>query len=137
MSLIVTPAELKQLRDTAEAMMWDTCTITRAGSRGDLDEGSLAYAPTTAATVYAGKCKVQRENVSIATETEAVGRDWPTQPLRVDLPIDGTDTVAVNDIVTLTVSTNDPALQGRQFTVVALPHKTFATARRLRCIEGV
>jgi len=54
----------------------------------------------------------------------------------VQLPIDAT-VYAVNDRVTVTAATLDPALVGRTFTVTSLTTKTHATMRRLICEEVI
>lgn len=121
-------------RAAAEARMVDSCTIKRKTGSG--------INPTTGAredtfsTVYSGKCEVQLRD-SLGVEATAGDRELIVVrfvlkiPMAATSPDGSTYQPAVSDIATLTASSLDPALLGRNFRVRELFHKTFATARRL------
>ncbi len=117
--------------------MVDTCTITREGEgRGPFNEDTLTYDPPPRVTIYLGRCEVQR-NSSAATDSDAAGGDWSSQPVVVKIPVVGSEDVGRGHVVHIDTAANDEALVGRDLTVEALAHKTWATARRLGCTEGV
>ena len=130
-------AALPELRAHAESLMLDSCVITRAGEgRGPWSDELRDYDPPTPVTVSEGRCEVQDRDVQ---EHQAIAgeADLDTQRWTVKLPVLKSVGIRPGDDVEITVATNDPDLQGRHFTVGALHHKTFATARRLPCIEVV
>lgn len=114
-------------RRMAESLMLDTCTITR--EQGTPDEVT-GVRPTV--TVYSGRCKVQTYEAQ-ERESEAGGATFTIQRYRVDVPV-GSFAPAVGDVVTITAAALDPNLTG-PFRVVALLHKTAATAYRLAVEE--
>jgi hypothetical protein len=122
----------------AEAQMLDSCTIIApVSSKGTWDETTMTYTGGTAgATVYSGKCKVQITPQSPA-QAETVGAMWPAQVIDVHLPVSGSEDVVQHCIVTIDSAVIDQALVGRQFTVDGQFYKSYPTARRLRCREGV
>jgi hypothetical protein len=87
-------------------------------------------------TVYSGKCQVQerdtQEQVALAGEA-----DIDKQRYTVKLPVAGSEDVRPDDDVEMVSVVHDPSLNGRHFTVSAMHHKTFATARRLPVVEVV
>lgn len=120
-------------RQAAEALMRDACTVTRPGpSTTDDLTGAVTSSPSTQ---YSGKCKVQQgaggRRMDVGEVTQVM------LGLRVDLPVVGSQTVAVGDVVTITAvgSTSDPALLNRTFRVKDLLLKSYSTARRLGCEE--
>jgi hypothetical protein len=113
-------------RAAAEKLMVDACTIDRPGVPAtDPTTGVVTPALTT---VYMGVCKVQGLDPQERTR-EAGGYIFTVQRYRVDVPV-GAYSPEVGDLVTITSSTLDPYLSG-PLRVVALLHKTFATAYRL------
>lgn len=115
-------------RRRAEALMVDTCTVTRAGS-GTTDDltGEVTSTPTT---VYAGRCKVQQA-AAMGQRVDAGEASTVLLRLEVHLPVAGSEDVRRGDLVTITASANDPALMGKTFRVHDQAAKSFATARRL------
>lgn len=117
-------------REAAARQMIDACTISRAGD-GDPN-------PVTGAVpdveVYAGRCKVQTFEAYEQTP-ESGGFDYTVQRYYVHVPVGGY-APAVGDVVTVVSSRLDPHLAGRQFRVVALLHKSLATAYRLAVTNG-
>jgi hypothetical protein len=115
--------------------MVDACTIARAGREPvtDPDTGVVTY--PTGPAFYTGPCLVQLPDVQ-ESDVQAGEREWTQQRARIDVPMSVTG-VRVDDVVTVTRSELDPDLVGRRYVVAGLMHKTFATARRLRCTEVV
>lgn len=121
-------------RAAAEAGMVDACTIRRrlddtdAAETGEVTKHYLSPDP------YTGKCRVQAAR-ALAQEREA-GEDFLLMlRLEVQLPVEQTAGLEVNDELTVTASVNDPDLVGRTFLVHDLFHKTEATSRRIQVTE--
>jgi hypothetical protein len=55
--------------------------------------------------------------------------------VEVQLPVVGSEGLAVGDEVTITAAVNDADLVGRVFVIHDLAHKSEATARRVQCTE--
>jgi hypothetical protein len=130
---------VKDGRALIEALMLETCTITREdpdAEPGEMDPVTGVYPEPARITVYAGKCRMQIKSVVASAKNSDGGeRNAIVQQSELQLPIAGTDGVAVNDVAELLTSVNDPALVGRVFTVTALHQKSQATARRLPVVE--
>lgn len=127
--------ELAIAREAAEAMMRSTCTITRDTGEKTWDEATGTYTPAPAATIYAGRCKVQDNSRSVS-EVDAGERRAAVNPLELHLPIDGSGGVRRKDLATINSNPDDEALVGAQFFVKASASGTTKTARRLP-IEAV
>lgn len=112
--------------------MVDSITFTRATGTTTFDEATGRETVGTT-TVYTGPCKVQRQRVAPATP-EAGERTVTVEQVEIHVPVETTE-VQVGDVGTITSAVFDPALVGRRFRVTGLFHKTYATARRLRCDE--
>lgn len=112
--------------------MQDACTIRRRN--GGATDPVTGYPTQPYTTLYAGKCRVQQQ-VAIARPRE-VGEDH-VLIVRFDLqlPVDGTEGLKVDDEVTITTAVNDADLTGRGFAILELAHKSEATARRVGIIE--
>lgn len=116
------------LRQEAESLMVDACTVSRkTGQTTNPSTGVVS--DTYADPFYSGRCKVQARDVE-PTTPEAGDRAYTVLRLTVHLPMSVTG-VEVGDRITVTSSTHDPDLVGRNFRVVAPFHKSFATARRV------
>lgn len=126
-------------RSAAEAGMTDTCTITRVDPDavvGDMDADTMQYPDVDRLTVYSGPCRVQVTSIIANSTSSNVGERVTTaQGSELQLPVDGTGDVSVNDVAEITASVNDSELVGRKFTVSARHEKSHATARRLRVTE--
>jgi hypothetical protein len=120
-------------RFLAEDLMRDEVTITRATGSASFDENTGRETAGTPTTVYTGPCRVQRRNVAEQTP-EAGERTVTVQDVELHVPVTATG-IDVGDLATINSAALDPELVGRRFRVVGLAHKTFATARRLRCEE--
>ena len=119
---------LERGRTQAEALMTDTCTITRV--TGSVFNDSDGTYTDTLDTVYAGKCRVQLRNMAVAALPLSGERQVVALQLEVSIPLTSV-APRVGDAVTVTVAPHDPALVGRVFRVREEMHKSQATARRL------
>ncbi|MCU1488288.1 MAG: hypothetical protein JWN67_5034 [Actinomycetia bacterium] len=113
--------------------MFDTCTITRHGARPSFNATTGVTTPAARTSVYSGRCKVQSRTL-VSSTSEVGGQLVGVQVLEVHVPI-SVDDVQVDDVVAITAAELDTALVGRSYRVTAVPAKSFATARRLRCEE--
>jgi hypothetical protein len=118
-------------RAAAEALMVDACTIQHR--TGQTTDGELGRVTPTYATVYTGKCKIQRAAAAVSP-TDVGQASLLVGQLEVHVPASVTGVVG-DDRVTITASVLDPALVGAVYTVRGIPEKTFLTARRLAVIE--
>jgi hypothetical protein len=117
---------LPELRRHAESRMLDTCTVRRVAGDAVDDEGRVT---PTYVTLYAGACRVQTGEAQ-ERNPEVAGSTATTQRYSVHIPV-GAYQPEVGDVVTIATATLDPYLPGRTFRVVALLHKSQATAYRL------
>lgn len=125
------------LREQAESMMFETCTVHRPGAPvTDPNTGAvtpsmtLIYGPDSPEE---GKCKVQ-QTIAQSSNPTAGGHSFTVQSTRWDTPVSA-GPFLVDDVVTMTSGTLDPQLIGRVFRVVELFHKSMATAQRTRVEE--
>lgn len=115
--------------------MVDACTIARGGADPVTDPETGVVTYPTGPAFYTGRCLVQLPDVQ-ESDVEAGEREWVQQRARIDVPMSVTG-IRIDDVVTVTRSVLDPDLVGRRYVVAGLMHKTYATARRLRCTEVV
>lgn len=113
--------------------MLDTCLIERPGP-AELDRLTGDLEPVSA-VVYVGKCRVQTYQPQEYTP-EVGGHTASVQRYFVHLPA-AAYAPAVGDVVLIESTALDPMLVGRRFRVVALLHKTAATAYRLAVTDQV
>ena len=121
---------LPELRQQAEALMVDWCTVERGGGSSSTfnpDTGSWDTAGA-GALVYEGRCQVRSQN---AAEVMAAEQEVGQHVYVVNLPWDTTG-VARGDRVTV-VESADPWLQDRTLTVTDVHGATNVTKRRLLC----
>jgi hypothetical protein len=131
-------------REAAVELMGDECTIVRLGEPST-DPDSVGEPPPSA-QLYPdpewpedhpwkhGPCKVQGLDPQ-ELNPEVGGAILTVQRYRVDIPVGGY-APAVGDVVALGVARFDPNLTGRKYRVVALLHKSYATAYRLAVEEA-
>lgn len=130
-------AELPSLRREAEAMMTATCLITKDGAgEPTFNTTTGQYDEPDRVTVYEGPCRIQvRGERSSGSDAEAGDRRVDTQQPELQLPVVGTEDVAVNQQAKILTNANDESLVDRVFTIDSRHEKTHATMRRLRVIE--
>jgi hypothetical protein len=120
-------------RNLAMSLMVDEIRFTEATGSLTFDEETGLETVGSPTVVYEGPCKIQRQRVS-PQNPEAGERTVTVEQVEIHLPIEASE-VQVGDVGTVTSAVFDPALLGRRFRVTGLFHKTWATARRLRCDE--
>lgn len=119
-------------RRAAEAKMLDTCTAGRPGEEETDGQGNVT---TPLTPLYAGRCLVQTYEAQESNPV-AGGATLTVQRYRVDVPV-GAFAPAIGDVITINTAAADPNLAGRVYRVVALLHKSQATAYRLGVRELV
>lgn len=120
-------------RVAAERNMLDTCTVKTVVSVTP-DPLSGQDVVVYSDPVYTGRCKVQTFEPQ-ERNPEAGGASLTVQRYAVHVPV-GAFVPGVGQVVTITTAALDPNLTGRAFRVVALLHKTAATAYRLSVEES-
>ena len=116
-------------RRASLATMIDTCIVERVTGETTDADGNVT---TTYVTVYAGPAKRQTYEAQ-ESSPEAGGATYTVQRYADHLPLDGwaAGGPRVGDVVTWTDCPLDPERVGTKDRVVALLHKTAATAYRL------
>lgn len=113
-------------RRKAESLMRDTALVTRIDPEGPVDP--LTGLPTRT-PVYEGKAKVQTYE-AYEQNPEAGAHSWTVQRYTLHVTV-GAFEPQIGDLIEITAARLDPLLTGRKFRVVALLHKSMATAYRL------
>jgi hypothetical protein len=111
-------------RRMAASRMFDVCMIHRPGSEPDPLTGEAV-----AERVWGGRCEVSTFEPQ-ESNPAAGGASMTVQRYRLKVPV-GSYRPQIGDVATITRASQDPNLHGRKFRVVALLHKTSATAYRL------
>lgn len=120
-------AQLLESRADAESLMLDTCTI---GILGDPVTDPVTDVVTTPLDpLFTGRAKVQTWEAQ-ESNPEAGGATMTVQRYAVHIPV-GSYAPEVGHVVEITAAALDPHLAGRRYRIVALLHKTMATAYRL------
>lgn len=119
---------LPELRRQAEARMLDTCVVRRV--TGESTDGDGNVTPTYSEPLYEGACRVQTYEPQESTADIGGASTVTTQRYSVHIPV-GSYAPQIGDVVTLDSAALDPQLAGRTYRVVALLHKSQATAYRL------
>lgn len=120
-------AAIQRGRVLAEALMLDACTIGDLGDPAtDPDTGVVT---TPIDPLYTGPAKVQTWEAQ-ESNPEAGGAVLTVQRYQVHIPV-GSYAPEIGHVVEITTAALDPNLSGRRYRVVALLHKTLATAYRL------
>jgi hypothetical protein len=121
------------LREQAESMMVDACTVRRSSGTVTNTDTGVVY--PNLSTVYAGKCKIQ-QTLAQSSNPVAGEHQYTVQNTRWDAPVSA-GPFFVGDVVTMDSSALDDQLVGRTFRVVETFHKSGATAQRTRVVEVV
>ena len=130
--MILSDADLADLRAIDEGEMTDTCRITGPGDgQGAWNPGTGSYDPPAPVTVYEGKCRLKAPQlVNPFTAADSV-ESWQVEESILSLPVVGSEAVAAGMTVEYLTAAYDQALVGRFFGVVGPHHESQATARRL------
>lgn len=137
-------AQLLESRGDAESLMLDACTIGDPGEPVTDPDTGMVTTPLTARYPdpawpdehpwKTGPCKIQGLDPQ-ELNPEAGGATLTVQRYRVDVPV-GAYVPAIGDVVEVGTARLDPNLVGRRYRVVALLHKSYATAYRLAVEEA-
>lgn len=126
---------LPELRDHAESLMRDTCTVHRPTDVLDPITGEATTVQVYPDPLWpeehryaAGPCKVQTYEGYERTP-EAGGHQFTVQRYRVDFPATAF-LPKPGDVVTIVTAATDPALVGKWYRVAAPFNKSLATANR-------
>lgn len=111
-------------RVEAEAIMYDSCVVSRPGEPFTDDDGIVT---TPIIEVYAGKCKVQT-TVAQAASPVAGGHAFTIENLQLHLPV--ATSLSTGDTATITSSLLDPTLVDLTFRLVELARGSQRTAAR-------
>lgn len=115
-------------RRAAEALMLDSCTITR--DTGELvTDYNTGQVTEQSETIYSGKCKVQSKDSATATP-DSGGHTYTVVSRQVHIPANAAD-VKDGDVVTITASVLNAFTVGKRYRVEGFTPDTFETAARL------
>lgn len=126
---VETATALVELRRQAESRMVDSCTVHRVLEGETVTDPVTGVDSPATEQVYAGRCRVQTYEPQ-ERNPELGGATATVQRYAAHVPV-GSFEPQVGHVVTITAAALDPHLVGRVFRVVALLHKTAATAYRL------
>lgn len=121
-------AALPELRSAAESMMTSACVITGPGEK--TWNNTTGTYDNPAVTIYTGPCRIAFRS-TVRREAEAVGQLLTEQEPTLYLPVDGSEGVSTDHVVTITANPLDAALVGMRLRVAGIHAQTYATARRL------
>lgn len=141
-------AYMGTIRSLNEDEFDDTYRITRKAKEGDaeyvdtsvMDPDTLQYPTQGRITVYEGPGRLQLRSTAVGigfSDQDAGDRRVVVQEPELQLPVDDTADVTVNDVAECLTAPNDDSLVGRKFTVMARHEKTHAGKRRLRVSEVI
>lgn len=131
--MTMTGPDLTQAKAAVEALMDDTCRITR-----DLAVDDSLPDPITLRTnkgagpipFYNGRCKIKDlTNGKSSTRFEG-GKEYAVALYELGIPLDEAPVLHRGDVVTWLTSRRDAGLVGRQFRVTEPIYKTFAIQRK-------
>ena len=124
-------AALPGLRAEAEALMVDTCRITKPGvGKPVRDPDTGEYVDPPRVTVYEGPCR-WRNAYPAPQSVQAGGVTWAADIVIVSIPVAEAGGIENGCVVELTASAMDPASVGMTATVMADHVQTFSTACRV------
>jgi hypothetical protein len=111
----------------------DTCKIEHAtGMTQDLTTG---VGTPTFTIVYTGQCRIQSAAANWAGPAEVAQAALRLASFELQLPVEGTDNLEIDDLVTVLTCVNDPDLVGRFFHITGVSRKSHATTRKMPLSE--
>ena len=126
---MLTPVQLAAARTAQNSLMRSTGIVTRPGNGWVYVDGVEQREPDE--TIYTGPLRLQRASRT-AGFVPAGAETLPVAAYVAAVPWDVTG-ITVGDVVTITAS-DDPAADGRRFTITGVELNAFAvTARRFHC----
>lgn len=126
--------DLADLRAEREALMTDSCTITRAGTadpdaQPDPDTG--LYPVPADATVYAGKCSIRVPGtVSASRSHESAGDEAVMLTAILSVPALA-PLIKIGDVISFTSSAYNPRLVGQKWSVAGMIPGSRQTAQKV------
>jgi hypothetical protein len=123
------PALLAAGRAAAARNFTDTCTVERRGAtQTDPLDGRVTVEMDT---IYSGPCRFQQAAAPWAGPAEVGQAQLRISAMELQLPVVGSEGIAVDDVVTCVTSVHDADLVGRSFSVAGEHHASHKTTRRL------
>lgn len=123
-----------QGRRAIEALMVDTCRITKPGvGKGPFNEATGQRDKPARVQVYEGPCRLQvRSDInSNAVEAVVAEHEWTYRTATLQLPMAGTGDLKPDYVVEMVTVPYDPSMVGKQYNMQAESKaKTHATHRR-------
>jgi hypothetical protein len=111
----------------------DTCKIEHpTGMTSDLNTG---VGTPTFALVYTGQCRIQSAAANWAGPAEVAEAALRLASFELQVPVEGTDNLEIDDLVTVLTCVNDPDLVGRSFHITGVSRKSHATTRKMPLSE--
>lgn len=137
MTTLMKPGRLRRTarraRDAHEGAMVDTCTIRRAGARGELDPETARYTPADSEVIYSGRCQLLTpDRATVAASEDLVNTAQRTQ-LKVPADAAVFKIGDVGDVAKFDEA--ESVTTGRFWRVVGLPPKRWATHQLLEVEE--
>ncbi|HET8537608.1 MAG TPA: DUF6093 family protein [Solirubrobacteraceae bacterium] len=122
-------AALPGLRAEAEALMVDTCKITKPGGKPVWDDDAGEYVDPEPVTVYEGKCRIR--NAYPAPQSVQAGQVVSGLDIVIiSIPVGEAGGIERGCEWELTASPNDPDSVGMRASITADHVQTFSTACR-------
>jgi hypothetical protein len=111
----------------------DTCIIEReSGDATNLNNGVVTKTYTT---VYSGACRIQAASANWAGPSEVAEAALRLASSELQLPVEGSEDLHIDDRVTILTCLNDADLVGRMFTLTGESRKSHASTRKLPLLE--
>jgi len=137
---VLTDADFTELRLLAESLFEDCIRVVRRVTPTSLDPVTGEYPDPVDLLIYHGPARIQVKADINSNVVEAVvaGREWTYLTAQLQLPVnEDTARIRPDDIAIHQGSRWDPSLEGREFVIHGIYHKTHATMRRFRLREVV
>lgn len=138
--MFFTATELAEDRRDFAELLTDRCRITSDASTAPVfDEDTGQYAYGDRVLVYEGPCRVQvKVDInSNVVETTAGEREFTYLTSQLQLPVEGTGDVDVDQVCEVLAAPYDPSLVGVLLNISGPYRKSISTYRRFRVREVV
>lgn len=123
-------AALPGLRAETEALMVDSCVITKPGTGSVWDDDAGVYVDAPRVVVYEGRCR-WRNAYPAPQQVQAGGVVWASDIVIISIPVGEAGGVETGCEIELVASALDPASVGVRASVMADHVQTFSTACRV------
>lgn len=137
---MLTADDLAAMRDTVNAALPDTCTITGEDPEAgppELDTDTGLYAASEPLTLYSGACRLRRgaTGVTAGDDRDQGGAVKYVEQWLLTLPAEAA-VVAVGSVVSID-SGSDPTISVRRFRIVLIPPGSWLLSRQVIIEEVV